>query len=243
MPLRDHFHSPLNDLTSWEGFHGGWPMVIVQQLGRTLPDRYVAEPRVHLGAQVEVDIAGFDRPAEYISGRLGGDAGFASTSWAPAAPTLAVETELADQDEYEVRVYDAQRGRRLVAAIEIISPANKDRPENRSQFVAKCAALLRRGVSVALVDLVTSRDFNLYAELLELIGEHDLAAGNDQSSTYAVSCRWRPRGVNHWLEAWSQPLAIGAALPVLPLWLSDDLAIPLDLEASYEQTCRDLRIP
>jgi hypothetical protein len=28
----------------------------------------------------------------------------------------------------------------------------------------------------------------------------------------------------------------------LPLWLAEDLAIPLDLEASYEQTCRDLRI-
>jgi hypothetical protein len=28
----------------------------------------------------------------------------------------------------------------------------------------------------------------------------------------------------------------------LPLWLSEELAVPLDLEASYEQTCRDLRI-
>jgi hypothetical protein len=31
-------------------------------------------------------------------------------------------------------------------------------------------------------------------------------------------------------------------LPCLPLWLTEDLAVPLDLEASYEQTCRDLRI-
>jgi hypothetical protein len=45
------------------------------------------------------------------------------------------------------------------------------------------------------------------------------------------------------LEAWSRPLAIGKPLPVLPLWLNDELAIPLDLEASYEQTCHDLRIP
>jgi hypothetical protein len=29
MPLRDHFRPPLDDLTSWEGFHGGWPMMIV----------------------------------------------------------------------------------------------------------------------------------------------------------------------------------------------------------------------
>ena len=38
MPLRDYFHPPLTKRTSWEGVHGGWPMVIVQQLGRILPD-------------------------------------------------------------------------------------------------------------------------------------------------------------------------------------------------------------
>jgi hypothetical protein len=44
------------------------------------------------------------------------------------------------------------------------------------------------------------------------------------------------------LETWNHPLTVGLPLPILPLWLTDDLAIPLDLEASYEQTCRDLRI-
>jgi len=156
---------------------------------------------------------------------------------------MAVETELADADEYEVRVYDAEHDRRLVAAVEIVSPGNKDRPESRRQFVAKCAALLRQRVSVVLVDVVTARDFNLYAELLEWVGERDPAIGDDPPSTYAVACRWRPRGASRWLEAWNRPLAVGRPLPVLPLWLSDDLAVPLDLEASYEQTCRDLRIP
>ena len=148
---------------------------------------------------------------------------------------------MADRDEYEVRVYDT-KGRRLVAAIEIISPSNKDRPASRSQFVAKCAALLRQRVSVVLVDLVTVRDFNLYAEILELIGECDPASGDDPPPTYAASCRWRPYGVGHLLEAWNRPLVVGEPLPVLPLWLSDELAVPLDLEASYEQACRDLRI-
>ena len=243
MPLRDHFHPPLSDRSPWEAVHGGWPMVIVQQLVRTLPDRYVAEPRVHLGALWEVDIATLDRDAAAPIGHAYGEGGAAvATAWAPAAPSLAVETELADQDEYEVRVYDTRRGRRLVAAVELVSPANKDRPGSRGQFVAKCAALLRRRVSVVLVDLVTARETNLYAELLDLIGEQDPSLGDDPPATYAASCRWRPQGVGHLLEAWNRPLAVGQPLPVLPLWLSDELAIPLDLEASYEQTCRDLRI-
>jgi hypothetical protein len=37
-------------------------------------------------------------------------------------------------------------------------------------------------------------------------------------------------------------MAVGQPLPVLPLWLTDERAIPLDLEATYEQTCRDLRL-
>ena len=60
MPLRDHFRSPLDDVTAWEGFHGGWPMVIVQKLGKKLPPRYVAAPRSHSGSQVEIDIATYD---------------------------------------------------------------------------------------------------------------------------------------------------------------------------------------
>jgi hypothetical protein len=61
MPLRDHCRPPLDDLTSWEGFHGQWPAVIVQHLRKRLPAGYVAEPRVHSGAQVEVDVAAYEK--------------------------------------------------------------------------------------------------------------------------------------------------------------------------------------
>jgi hypothetical protein len=44
------------------------------------------------------------------------------------------------------------------------------------------------------------------------------------------------------LEAWHHPLQLGQPLATLPLWLAEDFAVPLELEASYEQTCRDLRI-
>ena len=173
MPLRDHFHSPLMDLGPWEAIHGGWPMVIIQHLARCLPERFVAAPRVHLGAQAEIDIAAFDRDPrspdqpDAASGRT------KTAIWAPVEPTLARETALADFDEYEVQIFDTRYGRKLVAAIEIISPANKDRPESRRQFTAKCASLIRQGICVVLVDLVTSHHFNLYAELLEWIGQHD----------------------------------------------------------------------
>jgi hypothetical protein len=161
MPLRDHFRPPLDKKTSLEGFHGSWPAVIVMALNRELPPRYLAEPRVHLGVSMEIDVTAFDEemPAPSASG-FGADEGGVATEtavWAPPRPTFAVAADLPDQYAYEVRVFDTWRDRRLVAAVAIVSPANKDRPENRRAFVTKCAALLQQRVSVAIVDLVTTR--------------------------------------------------------------------------------------
>jgi hypothetical protein len=153
-----------------------------------------------------------------------------------------VETAVPDFYEYEVRIYDDKRRQHLVAAIELVGPANKDRPEHRNFFVAKCAGLLQKSVAVSIVDLVTVRHFNLYAELLAFIGHGDPTLGTEPPNIYAASCRWVEKGKRNLLQAWSHTLAIGQPLPTLPLWLSDDLAVPLDLEQSYEQACHDLWI-
>jgi Protein of unknown function (DUF4058) len=243
MPLRDHFRPPVDDIASREELHGGWPMVIVQHLRRQLPAGYVAGPRVHMGSFVEIDVAAFEKDeSPAISGTTEGSGGVATAVWAPARPSLAVETTLPDLDEYEVRIYDAKRGRHLVAAIEIVSPGNKDRPEHRNAFIAKCAALLQKGVAVSIVDLVTVRQFNLYAEVLAFVGHSDPTLSDPPPPIYATSCRWVKREKRTILEAWSHVLTLGQPLPTLPLWLSADLVIPLDLEQSYEQACHDLWI-
>ena len=114
-----------------------------------------------------------------------------------------------------MRVYDTQRHRRLVAAVEIISPANKDRPEHRRAFVAKCAALLQQQVSVALVDLVTTRRFNLYVDLLELLGQADPSLAPEPPVVYAAACRWAREGDAWHFRAWTHTLVVGQPLPLL----------------------------
>jgi hypothetical protein len=100
----------------------------------------------------------------------------------------------------------------------------------------------RKGVAVSIVDLVTIRHFNLYRELLAMIGHADPTMGDPPPDLYAASCRWSRRGKRTLLEAWSHVLTLGEPLPTLPLWLSTDLVIPLPLEQSYEQACHDLWI-
>ena len=245
MPLRDHFRPPLADRRSWEAVHGGWPMMIVLGLGRRLPPRFVAEPQVHVGSSIEVDVATFegDEPGPPgFSGASDEGGGVAVAPWAPPGPSVAMAAALPEASEYEVRVYDARRGRRLVAAVELVSPSNKDRPEHRRMFISKCAELLRQGVCVAIVDLVTTRAGNLYLDLLGDLGQADPTLGDDPPTTYAASCRWVRTAESKTFEAWSYPMPVGRALPTLPLWLAPDLAVPLELEASYEETCRVLRI-
>jgi hypothetical protein len=218
---------------------------MVQELSKVLPEDFTAEPRVHLGTYFEIDVCAYE-DYEGSRPRVAGatsPAGVATAMWAPPEPTLAVDADLTEQYEYEVLVYDQSRGRRLVAAVEIVSPANKDRAESRQAFVSKCSALLQKRVCVSIVDLVTTRHFNLYCDLLELIGQADPAFVPQVPATYAVTCRGRKVGEKPRFEAWAYPLITGQQLPTLPIWLTEDLAVSLDLETSYEETCRVLRIP
>lgn len=243
MPLRDHFRPPVEKHHSWDELHGGWPMVIVQKLFPQLPDGYVAAPGVRLGAAFEIDVSAYEQDEPVAPPTPGPSGGVAVAPHAPPQPTLPLETEWPDQDEYEVRIYDQRHGRRLVAAIELISPGNKDRPESRRAFVGKVAALLQRDVCVSLVDIVTIRDFNLYADVVEFIGGNDPSLGSKPPALYAVTMRGRKRPRQRsLLEGWFNTLHVGQPLPTLPVWLDVDLRVDLELEASYEETCRFLRI-
>jgi hypothetical protein len=160
-----------------------------------------------------------------------------------AAPHVHLGSSiLLDLDEYEVLVYDTHPNRRLVAAVEIVSPSNKDRPEHRRAFVAKCAALIQDHVSVTIVDLVTTRNANLYVDLLDFIGQPDPAPAEGRSSLYAATCRWARGNDTGLIQTWAHPLILGQELPTLPLWLAENRAIPLEFEASYQETCKVLRI-
>ena len=243
MPLRDHFRPPVVKKSSWEGFHAMWPARIVLDLRPILPPGYVAEPRVHLGTAMEIDIGALeirDEPDYGVTSRSNG--GTATATWTGGPAVVTLETDPPEEYEYEVRIFDLERDRELVAAIELVSPANKDRPPSRDAFVAKCAALLRQGVAVSVVDLVTTRRHNLYAQLMEFIGHPDRTMSVEGPPTYAASCRWVTRGTRARLEAWSYTLVVGESLPTLPLWLDNELVVPLDLEASYEKACSDLWI-
>jgi hypothetical protein len=147
-------------------------------------------------------------------------------------------------DSYEVRIYQNLGGAELRAAIELVSPANKDREGSRRTFAAKCAGYLQHGIGVVIVDVVTARTANLHAELFDVLEvKRRSPAWESPTGLYAVAyravtVRKKPR-----IEVWPEVLTLGEALPIMPLWLTLDLCVPVRLEDSYLATCRSLRIP
>ena len=239
MPLLDHFHPPLHGPRRWEGFHHSWAAFIAQQLNQEwLPAGYFAESEISLGPEFEIDVATLE----------GGDpttnaTGTATAVWSPPRPKFSVPVDFAHLDSYEIRVYQDLGGAQLRAAIELVSPSNKDRPGSRRTFAAKCAGYLKHGIGLVIVDVVTLRSANLHAELYETLEiTSPSPAWESPTGLYAVAYRpvtelRKPR-----LEVWPHELTLHRKLPELPLWLSRDIAVPLRLEESYVTTCQSLRI-
>ncbi len=207
MPLLDHFRAPIYPRHDWESFHARWAVALSDMLNGLLPPRYLAEVQIHIGRQVEADVAEFE-----------------------LTPSI-----------YCARVFDMRESKRLVGVIELISPGNKDRPEARRTFAAKCIAYLQRGIGLILVDIVTIRGGNLHHGVLELLGQPEGSALPADTALYAAAYHPAHRSDKNQLDLWPMALALGQPLPLLPLALRGAFFVPVDLEATYSearQRCR-----
>ena len=196
MPLLDHFRGRLRDSRPWESFHATWAVAILRALNRDLlPPGYYADVQTHVG-RIEVDIAAFEMGRAAGPALEPGDGGAVATAtlaakvWAPPAPDFEMPGVF--PDVVRVLVYNSAEGPTLVAAIELVSPGNKDRPETRRDFAAKCATYLQEGIGLVTVDIVTERHANLHNELVRVLEVDDKFLLSPET-LYAVAYRPRRR--------------------------------------------------
>ncbi|MBI2480117.1 MAG: DUF4058 family protein [Planctomycetia bacterium] len=230
MPLQDHFHPPLSVRRFWHAFHNAWATYIASDLNENLPMGFFAAPNVQFG--IEIDVATFEEREERQPAVDG------VTPWTAPEPVLTVAFPLVS-DTVEVNIFAEEGGPTLVGAIELASPANKDRPPSRDAFAAKCETYLQQGVGLLIVDIVTSRRANLHAELLRRI---DVEVSPDQPDLYTASYRLVERDGEPKLDIWHEPLVLGSPLTTMPLWLSGERCLRVDLDATYHRTCREQRV-
>ena len=241
MPLLNHFAWPLDPLRPWSGSLVRWANAISDHFNKTLPDGWFAHPEIRWrqeGDSVVVDER--ENPALSIAGgdplsEDGGGGGVATAALAEPKRTLDFDP---DHDVVEVRVLD-ERGRELVLAgvVEIVSPANKDRPSTREAFVAKTEGYIGAGVGTVIADIVTDKTRSLHRQLCQRMGDPDPEADPVYASAYRLMDE-SPRTVQVWHEA----LAVDAPLPEMPLYLKGGPAVAVPLEATYVAACEANRI-
>src|SRR5207247_11436526 len=157
-------------------------------------------------------------------------------------PTSTAVVPALFPDDFAVHVFSNIAGPTLVAAIELVSPGNKDREDTRRAFAVKCAAYLQRGIGLIVVDVVTSRHANLHDELGSLLGHGDGFAFPTPTPLYATAYRPAHRQERNEIDLWRESLAVGQTLPTLPLAVRGLGCMAIDLEASYMEARRRGRI-
>jgi hypothetical protein len=242
VPLRDHFQPPLHPRRHWESFHANWATRIADDLNGRLPQGFFAEEFTHSGARLEIDVASYEETTAPVSPNGSGVATLTTRAiWSPPAPAWSVPAVF--PDTFSVRVFQSEGGVNLIAAIELISPSNKDRPDERRAFAVKCANYLVQGVALIIIDIVTSRHANLHNETMTLIDAAPSVRFADEQRLYAVSYRPVLRGEKKDIDMWPANLAVGEPLPTMPLRLTGDMFVPVDFEAAYAEAYRHRRLP
>ena len=241
MSLYDHFRPPLSLRRHRHSFHNAWATYIASDLNHRLPQGYFAEANVQFS--IEIDVATFEESPP-LGGSLHRDEGNHNrrglgTGWTPPVPVQTVPFPSLT-DTVEVTVFNSEAGSVLVGAIELVSPANKDRADHRSAFVSKCETYLGQGVGLVVVDVVTGRKANLHNELLTHIGSSSGTQMN--ADLYAVAYHLVDHDGEPSLDIWQEALTLGSPLPTMPLWLHGGLCLPVELNDTYERTCEEGRI-
>jgi hypothetical protein len=122
-------------------------------------------------------------------------------------------------------------GHRLVAIIEITSPANKDRPGAVAELVRKIVELLHHGVHVLLVDVFACGRYDRPGLHEQIWAEVDGASPQKESEpvTLASYVAAEP------MRAYVERVKYGEVLPEMPVFLTVEHYVLVPLEQAYEQ--------
>jgi len=234
MPILDHSSPKIADKTPFEAFHTQWAAHIVIDLNERLPEGFLAIPHTHIGER-EVDV----RTDRFL------DEAEKQKLKSLYQPEIPLQTNAEFPVEFEVFVDYIERGKHItVGVIEILSPSNKSRPSERDSFVAKCKNLIAKNVSLIIIDLHSHPFFNLHNQLLQsLKALKGIPEENKEKPLYCAAYRRTSNSdVKPAVNIWSFPLKVGDVLPELPLFITSDIAIPVNLEKSYMDVCQVFRL-
>ena len=235
MPLHDW-----SDDSGWHIVHHCWITELLRWIKQRLPAGYRAFIGTAPGLAVEV-------PGNPDVGVSNGPPRHGSPS-APVDPGSVPEEEYLRPEE-EVLVATAitdrvpfvfvERKGWMVAAVEVISPANKERPAERASSVTRYAAYLLNCVNLMVIDLLPRpRNFS-FADAIA--AELNLPDQRPLPTPFAISYLIGTQATDHGrhLGIWRRRLEVGTPLPAISLPLNVREEVQIDLEATYMRAAAD----
>ena len=131
------------------------------------------------------------------------------------------------------RIAVRHRHGQVVAVVEIVSPGNKASKNELRAFVEKTANLIAQGVHLLVIDLFppSRRDpQGIHKAIWDEFIEEDFELPADQRLTLAAYDAGPPA------IAYVEPVAVGDALPGMPIFLKPDFYVPAPLDVTYQTT-------
>ncbi|MCI0699868.1 MAG: DUF4058 family protein [Planctomycetia bacterium] len=227
---------PLHDWTDdrgWNSLHHVWQTTMLTQLRDRLPEGY----RAYIGSVPALTI---DAP----NGRPDVNVRTWKPSVEPAAGGSAPAEAVGVFDTEAVAVFelDPQTALhvdlhgQLVAAVEIVSPRNKDRPDSRERYTSRYFGYLRQGVHLLLIDILPRPVGFSFADAIAV------NLGIEQPPCpvpFAVSYRvGEPVPEGTLIARRLCPLRVGEPLPTVPLALNVHQSVLIELEPTYREAAR-----
>jgi hypothetical protein len=237
---------PLHDWTRvtariYHDFHNAW----ITELRNVLNDGLLPSPYYALGEQRSGDIgpdvltlhADVDEPDGSAPPGLGEQEGVIAVAQSPPQVQMAVEAQ--DIEFYLTRqrtvVIRHATGDRVVAVLEIVSPANKHTRQTVDDFIDKVVSALQQGIHAVVIDPFPPGRHDpegMHGAIWERLSEQRYFASSDFPLTLASYCARRP------VKAYVEPARVGSILIDMPLFLTGDHYLRVPLESTYVRAWR-----
>jgi hypothetical protein len=211
-------------------FHHSWIEEIQRCLNqRLLPPEYYALAEQIAGG-LGPDVLTLQKPATHVAQveEPGGGVAVAEV------PPKARFHERAEMDAYAAKakavVIRHRSKHQVVAVVEIVSPGTKNSRNELRSFARKATELLQAGIHLLVVDLFPPgpRDpQGIHKAIWDEVMDNEFQLPEDKPLTVASYIG----GICP--EAFIEPVAVGDALPEMPLFLVPEIYVPVPLDATY----------
>jgi hypothetical protein len=228
---------PLHDWTDdrgWDSVHQLWITSLLYWTQERLPAGY----RAYLGSVPGLSI-GMEVGRPDLGVRTWEPRGAETAAPSEAlieAPEPDFKTVALHHPEPSPAVHVFRQGQ-LVAAVELVSPRNKDRPSSREFYRNRYLSYLWSGVHLMLIDVHRRPLGFSFVEAMAAEVECQFPVG---LPPHVVS--WNVGGPTpeggQFLDGWYRALTVGEPLPSVPLSLNGERSLLIDLEHTYREATR-----